>query len=428
MREVVIVDGIRTPYVKAGTLFKDLPAQELGRIAVQEIMTRISLDPALIDEVIIGNISQPPDAANIARIIALRSNIPESVPAVTVARNCASGMEAIANAHLKIASGMADIIIAGGVESMSNIPLMYPQEYGEVLTQAARARTPREKLNAFANMRPSHFKPIVALQVGLTDPICDLSMGETAEVLAKEFGITRKEQDSFALMSHQRATSATDLNKLRDEIVPVFPPPKYDFVVDEDNGIRKNQTMGALAKLKPVFDHAYGTVTAGNASQITDGAAAMVMMSKTMAKKLKYDILGSIRSYAFVGLDPVHMGLGPAIATPKALKLAKASFKDLQLIEINEAFAVQVIANEMIFRDTTLAQQWLPGEKPIGEINRDILNVNGGAIALGHPVGSSGTRLVLTLLKEMKRRDVTLGLTTLCVGGGQGGAMILERK
>ena len=428
MKDVVIVDGLRTPYVKAGTLFKSLPAQELGRIVVAELLQRTGVDPNLIDEVVIGNIAQPPEATNIARVIALKSGIPRHVPAVTVARNCASGMESIANAHLKIATGMAEVMIAGGVESMSNIPILYPPEYSDVLADAAKAKSLGQKIGAFAQVRPKHFKPVIGLAVGLTDPICDLNMGETAEVLAKEFGIPREEQDKFALMSHQRATAATDLGKLREEIVPVFPPPKYNTVVDEDNGIRKNQTTEALQKLKPVFDRVYGTVTPGNSSQITDGAAAVLMMSAEKAKALGYEPLGYVRSYAFAGLDPARMGLGPSLATAKALKLAGIDFKKIQLIEMNEAFAVQVIANEMVFRDSKLSQKWLGREGPLGEINRELLNVNGGAIALGHPVGSSGTRLILTLLKEMKRRNLNLGLATLCIGGGQGGAMIVERR
>lgn len=428
MKEVVIVDGLRTPYVKAGSLFKDLPAQELGRIVVVELLERTGIDPNLIDEVVVGNIAQPPEATNIARVIALKSGIPRQVPAFTVARNCASGMEAIATAHLKIAAGVAEVMIAGGVESMSNIPILYPQEYADVLSGAAKAKSLGQKVGAFAQVRPRHFKPVIGLAVGLTDPVCELNMGETAEVLAKEFGISREAQDAFALISHQRATAATDLGKLREEIVPVFPPPKYDTVVDEDNGIRKNQSLEALEKLKPIFDRVYGTVTAGNSSQITDGAAVVLMMSAEKAKELVYEPLGYVRSYAFAGLDPARMGLGPSLATPKALHLAGVGFKNIQLIEMNEAFAAQVIANEMVFRDAKLSQKWLGREEPIGEINRELLNVNGGAIALGHPVGSSGTRLVLTLLKEMQRRNLTLGLATLCIGGGQGAAMVVERK
>ena len=428
MRDVVITAGYRTPYVKAGTLFNDIPAQELGRIVVSELLERSGLDPDLIDEVIIGNIAQPPEAANISRVIALMAGLPRRVPAVTVGRNCASGIDSIAYASLKIRAGEADVVLAGGAESMSNIPLLYPKDYAEVMGQAVRARSLGEKLGAFAKIRPQHLKPIIGLQLGLTDPICELNMGETAEVLAKEYRVSRDEQDAFALLSHQRATTATDIGKLREEIVPVFPPPKYDKVVDEDNGIRKNQSMPALAKLRPAFDRTYGTVTAGNSSQITDGAAMVVVMSAEKAKELGYEPMGYVRSYGFAGLDPARMGLGPAVATPIALKRAGLQFSDMQLIELNEAFAAQVIANERVFKDRKLAQERLGLDEPLGEIDREILNVNGGAIALGHPVGSTGTRLVITLLKEMARRDLNLGLATLCVGGGQGAAMILERR
>lgn len=428
MQDVVIVDGLRTPYVKAGTVFNDISAQELGRLALAELLIRTSLDPALIDEVVIGNIAQPPDAANIARVIALMAGVPQSVPAFTVGRNCASGLESIANAFLKIKSGEANIMIAGGVESMSNIPLLFPKDFADVMAESMKAKSAGQKLSAFSKIRPKHLKPIIGLQVGLTDPICNLNMGETAEVLAKEFLISREEQDTFALMSHERATTATDLGKLREEIVPVYPPPRHDKPIDEDNGIRKNQTMEALAKLKPVFDRTWGTVTAGNSSQITDGAAMVLMMSAAKAKELGYQPLGTMRSYAFAGLDPARMGLGPSYATPICLSKAKIGLQDIDLIEMNEAFAAQIIANEHVFRDKKLAKEKLGLDKPTGEIDRDKLNVNGGAIALGHPVGSSGTRLVLTLLKEMRRRDANLGLATLCVGGGQGAAVIVERK
>lgn len=428
MKEVVVVDGIRTPYIKAGTLFNEITAQELGRTALAELLVRTAIDPNLIDEVVVGNIAQPAEAANIARVIALMAGVPRHVSGLTVGRNCASGLEAVANAFLKIKSGEADMMIAGGVESMSNIPLLFRKEFSNVMADAMRAKNIGDKINAFTKVRPGYLKPVIGLQVGLTDPICDLNMGETAEVLAKEYLISREEQDEFALMSHQRATQATDLGKMREEIVPVYPPPKRDKPVDEDNGIRKNQTMEALAKLKSVFDREWGTVTPGNSSQITDGAAMLLVMSADKAHELGFEPLGYIRSYATAGLDPARMGLGPAASTPIALKKAGTKFKDIQLIEINEAFAAQVIANEKVFKDRKLAQEKLGLENTLGEIDREILNVNGGAIALGHPVGSSGARLVLTLLKEMKRRDLSLGLATLCVGGGQGAAMVLERK
>lgn len=428
MREVVIVDGLRTPYIKAGTLFNEIRAHELGRIVVSELLIRTGIDAAEIDEVVIGNIAQPPEAANIARVIALMAGVPRHVPGYTVCRNCASGMEAIAHAMLKIRAGEAEVILAGGVESMSNIPLLFPKDFANVMADAAKARSAGQKLGAFSKVRPQHLKPIIGLQLGLTDPVCELNMGETAEVLAKEYRISREEQDALALLSHTRASTATDLGKLREEIVPVYPPPAYDKVVDEDNGIRKNQTPEALAKLKPIFDRTWGTVTAGNSSQITDGAAAVLVMSAERARALGMEPLGYVRSYAAAGLDPARMGLGPSVATPKVLAKAGVSFGEIELIEINEAFAAQIIANEKVFRDKKLAQETLGLDNALGEINRDILNVNGGAIALGHPVGSSGTRLVLSLLKEMKRREVGLGLATLCVGGGQGAAIVVERK
>ncbi len=428
MRDVVIVDGLRTPYVKAGTLFNDLSAQEMGRIVLSELVTRTGIDPQLIDEVIFGNIAQPPEAANIARVIALMAKLPLKTPAHTVGRNCASGMESIANAFLKIKSGEADIIAAGGTESMSNIPLLYPKSYANVLGQVMRAKSAAQKLAAFSRIRAKHFKPIIGLQVGLTDPICNLNMGETAEVLAKEYSITREQQDEFAVISHQRATQATDLGKMGEEIIPVYPPPKYKIPVDEDNGIRKNQSMETLAKLRPFFDKTYGSVTAGNSSQITDGGACLLIMSAERAQELGYEALGFIRSYAVAGLEPKRMGLGPALATPIALKKAGIAFSEIELIEMNEAFAAQIIANEVAFRDTKIAKERLGLEQATGEIDREKLNVNGGAIALGHPVGSSGTRLVLTLLKEMKRRDLNLGLATLCIGGGQGAAIVVERR
>lgn len=428
MREVVVVDGIRTPFTKAGTLFNEITAQELGRIALTELLVRTAIDPNILDEVVVGNIAQPAEAANIARVIALMAGVPRRVPGLTVGRNCASGMEAVANAYLKIKAGEADVIIAGGVESMSNIPLLFRKEFSNVMAGAMRARSVGDKIGAFAKVRPGYLKPIIGLQVGLTDPICNLNMGETAEVLAKEYLISRDEQDQFALLSHQRATNATDLGKLREEIVPVYPPPNRDKPVDEDNGIRKNQTIEALAKLKAVFDREWGTVTPGNSSQITDGAAMLLVMSADRARELGFEPLGYIRGYGTAGLDPARMGLGPAASTPIALKKAGTQFRDVQLIEINEAFAAQVIANERVFKDKKLAKEKLDLDNTLGEIDRDILNVNGGAIALGHPVGSSGARLTLTLLKEMKRRDLGLGLATLCVGGGQGAAIVLERK
>lgn len=425
-KRVVIVDGVRTPYIKAWTLFNDLSASELGRIVVRELVERLDLDPAVVDEVIIGNVGQPADSANIARVIALKSGIPRAVPAYTVHRNCASGMQAVVNAYRQIVLGESEVIIAGGVESMSNIPIFYSKSFQEILQAFQRARTLPARLKVLSALRPAHFKPVVGLLLGLTDPVCGLNMGQTAEVLARDFGLTREEQDAFSLVSHQRTEKAIAENRFADEIVPTYVPPKFKEAVVEDNGVRKGQTLEALGKLRPVFDKRHGTVTAGNSSQITDGGAAVLVMSEEKATELGYEPLGTIRAYGFAGCDPSRMGLGPVFATHRVLKGAQLALKDLDLIEINEAFSAQVLACEKAMASAEFSQRYLDRKLPLGEIDREKLNVNGGAIALGHPVGSSGTRLILTLLKEMKRRDLTLGLATLCIGGGQGGAVIVE--
>lgn len=426
MKNVVIVDGLRTAYTKAWTDFADIPAQDLGSIVAREILIRNELAPELLNEVIIGSIAQPAEAANVARIIALQAGIPQNIPAFSVQRNCASGMEAIANAWYRIQAGDGQIYLAGGVESMSRIPLLFNDAATRWFTRLSKAKSAGQKLAAFLQFRLKFLNPIIALQLGLTDGYCGLNMGETAEILAKEFRISREEQDRFAMESHLKAERATEENILREEIVPVPVPPRYDRMIDEDNGIRKGQSMEALAKLRPVFDRVNGTVTAGNASQITDGAAVVLVMEEERARALGYRPMGRIRSFAFSGLDPARMGLGPAFATPVALEKAGLTMKDIGLVELNEAFAAQVIANMYIFDSDSLSKKYLNRDKAAGAIDPDLLNVNGGAIALGHPVGSSAARLIITLLKEMRRRHTGLGLATLCVGGGQGAAFVLE--
>lgn len=428
MKKVVIVDGIRSPYTKAGTVFNDLTAVELGRLTLVELLNRIHIDVSTIDEVITGNIAQPPEATNISRIIALKAGIPMRVTAYTVQRNCASGMQSIVDAFLRIAHGEAEIVVAGGVESMSNIPLLFRKQFADKFAKVYRSKSAGEKFQHLLKIRFSDLVPVIGLAVGLTDGYCGLNMGDTAEVLAKEFKISRDEQDEFSLMSHQRTERATRDGTLKEEIVPVYLPPKFEKVVDQDNGFREGQSMQALGKLRPAFDRKFGTVTAGNSSQITDGAAFVLVTSEQKAKEMGWEVLGSIRSHAFAGLDPKRMGLGPVYASAIALKKAGVSLKDIQLIEMNEAFAAQVIANERSFASRKFAKENLGLGEPLGEIDRDILNVNGGAIAIGHPVGSSGTRITLTLLKEMKRRNIETGLATLCVGGGQGAALVLERN
>ena len=427
MKDVVIIDGFRTPYAKAGTAFKDVHPVDLGAAIVKEVVARTGIDTEAIDEVIVGNAGMPAEAANIARVIALRAGIPQRIPAYSVQRNCASGMQAAAGAYTQILAGMTGIALVAGVESMSSYTYYLQKKLRDALAAMQRSKTILAKGRILCSLRPRDFVPVVGLTDGLTDPISGMIMGETAEVLVRDFGITRREQDEFTLMSHQRWTAANDAGKFKNEVAPFYVPPKFD-AVEEDIGPRKNQTMEALAKLQPFFDKRFGTVTAGNSSPITDGAAAALIMSADRAKQLGYKPLGFIKAVAFAGLDPARMGLGPVFAANKALKIAGMNMKGIELIEFNEAFAAQVYACEKAAVSKEFFRKHLPGDEPIGEFRRDIMNVNGGAIAVGHPVGSSGLRIVLTLLKEMERRGLSTGLATLCIGGGQGGAMILERK
>jgi acetyl-CoA acetyltransferase family protein len=336
-------------------------------------------------------------------------------------------MQAAASAYTQIIAGMSDIVLAAGVESMSSFAFYTTKKFKDVFTAFARAKNIGSKASALVSLRPRDFLPVIGLNLGLTDPISGLNMGETAEVLVRDFGISRREQDELALISHQRWTAANEAGKFRNEVIPFYVPPKFE-AVEEDVGPRKNQTLEALAKLPPYFDRKFGTVTAGNSSPITDGAAAALITSAERAQELGYKPLGRIKAVAFAGLDPARMGLGPVFATHKALKVAGMTMKDIELIEFNEAFAAQIYACEKAATSREFFKKHLLGEEPIGEFRNDIRNVNGGAIALGHPVGSSGLRIVITLLKEMERRGLSTGLATLCIGGGQGGAMIVERK
>ena len=395
MPEVVIVDGVRTPQGVFGGALKQLTAQSLGEVAVRELLRRTNLKPAAVEEVIVGCVGQGSDAPNIARVIALRAGIPNHVPAFTVQRNCASGLQAIVSAAQNIACGDRDVQIAGGTECMSAAPYV-----SRDLRWGKRLR---------------HSEMIDSVWEGLTDPVCGQIMGRTAENLMEEFSISRADQDRFALLSHQRAFRATRENRFRDELVQVLIPkramgrdlPPEPFTQDE--GINPGLNEQGLSQYPSVFKEG-GSVTPGNSCFNADGAAMALMMSAEQAKALGYKPLAKIRAYAFAGLEPERMGLGPTLAVPTALKRAGLSLKDVQLLEINEAFAATYLACE----------------KVLG-YSRDIANVNGGAIALGHPVGASGTRIVVTLLHELKRRNLSLGVATACVGGGQGAAIVFER-
>lgn len=428
-RRVAVVAGARTPFAKSGTALKDVHVADLARRAMQEALYRGNWPADRLDEVILGNVCMPADAANPARVAALWAGIPESVPGLTVQRNCASGMEAIAEAVLRIRAGQGHVMLAGGAESMSTIPLLLPQESMEPMTKLARAKSTWQKAAAAVALRPRHFKPTAGLELGLTDPTVGLIMGKTAEVLVKEFGVSRTEQDEYALNSHRKAVAAQAAGRLDAEIVPAFAANAADGFdpVARDNGPRSNQTMEALAKLGPIFDRRDGSVTIGNSCQITDGACALLVADEEIAKAEGMDVLGYVRVYAYAGLDPTRMGLGPVFAVDKLLRQTGLRLNDVPLVEINEAFAGQVLACLKAMASKEFAAKHLDREEALGEVDPDRLNVNGGAIALGHPVGATGARLVLTLLHEMGRRDVGLGLATLCVGGGQGAAILLER-
>jgi len=424
---IAIVSGFRSPMGKAGGAFKNLTAHDLGARIVKEVVMRSGIDSNMIDEVIIGNVAQPADAANIARVIALKAGLPANIPAFTVHRNCAAGMEAFSSACLRILNDDAEIILAGGVESMSNIPLFFGKKMTEFFTQLAKSKTLQQKISTLLTFRPYFLQPVIGLQQGLTDPVSGLIMGCTAENVAKDFKITRQEQDEYSLISHQRAEKAIADGIFKEEIIPVFNnDEKNSLMIDEDEGVRKGQDIAALAKLKPYFEKGTGTVTVGNSSQVTDGAAFAVLMRESKAHELGLIPLGYIREFAFAGLDPSRMGLGPVFAAAKIFDKTGLSLQDIDLIELNEAFAAQVIGCERAFASDEFSQKYLNRSKALGKINRDTMNVNGGGIALGHPVGMTGARIVIHLLRELKRRGKNRGLATLCIGGGQGGAMIVE--
>ena len=424
MERLVIIDGVRTPFAKIGTDFAEMGADELGRIAVNALLKRTDIDPEIIDEVITGCVGHPLEATNISRVIALRAGIPADVPAVTVSRNCASGMEVITQAYEKLVTGRGSVFVVAGTESMSQYPLTYKYSMAVKFSAFKKARNWRQKLKAISTFRPSDFAPRVGLLLGLTDPTCGLEMGQTAEIITQENGITREMQDLFSCNSHQHAVAGR--GRLEEEICSVCIPPDFKGSTMEDNGPRINQSLEVLEKLRPVFDKENGTITAGNSSQISDGAVALLVMGEKRAEELGFKPLGALVGYAYAGCDPIRMGLGPLHAIARAEQQYGLGVRDADIIEINEAFAGQVLAVLKLAESKEYAMTYLKRTSEIGEIPLEILNVNGGSIALGHPIGATGSRLVLTSLKELKRRKQKRALTALCVGGGQGAALWLE--
>ena len=422
-RDVYIVDGSRTPFLKAHGKQGPFLASDLAVAASRPLLLRQNIPSDAFDEVIVGCIMPGPDEANIARVIALRLGIPQTVPAWTVQRNCASGLQALDCAYHNIASGHSDLVLAGGTESMSHAPVLLNGMMVNWMGMMMGAKTIGQKLKTIAQLRPAHLKPVIALLRGLTDPIVGMSMGQTAEQIAYRFGITREQMDSFAMASHQRLAAAQDNNYL-DEVEPVYDGMGNVYVGDD--GLRRDSNMADLAKLKPYFDRKYGMVTPGNSAQITDGAAMLILASEKSVKKYNLPILAKICDSQWAGLDPAEMGMGPVHAMSPILKRNKLEINDIDYWEINEAFAGQVLACVEAWKQDDYCKTVLGLKEAVGEIPHERLNVDGGGVSLGHPVGASGARIVLHLAQVLKRNNAKRGIASLCIGGGQGGAMMIE--
>jgi acetyl-CoA acyltransferase len=424
-RRVAVVAGVRTPFAKSGTVFRDVTAVALARHAARELLYRSELNGGEIDEVVFSQVVPSVLTPNVAREVSLLPQLPPSVPAYTINRACASAAQAINNAADQITLGHADVILAGGVESLSDLPILHSRRFSRILVDASKARSVGARMATVGRVRPRDLVPITP---AIAEPSTGETMGQSAEKMAKENGITREEQDRIAWQSHQRAAAATADRRLTAEIAPWFGGAEMDQVVTEDNGIRSDTSLDALAKLKPVFDRKYGTVTAGNSSPLTDGAAAVLLMAEEKAKALGHQPLAYIRSYAVSAVDPGwQLLMGPVYAVPKALERAELSWKELGLVEIHEAFAAQVLSNAQAWGSQAWADRLgLPG--PVGDVDWDRTNVSGGSIAIGHPFAATGARLVTTLANEMRRRDVQFGLISICAQGGMGYAMVLERR
>src|SRR5881409_3006529 len=413
-RRVAVIAGCRTPFCRSGTVLKDARAVDLARFVARELLERTNLDGADVNAVIFGQVVPSALVPNVAREVSLLPQFPKEIPAYSLNRACASSGQAVANAYDEIMLGDGDVVLAGGVESLSDIPILASRRLADILVEASKAKSLGARVGAFSKVRP---RDLVPVSPAIAEPSTGESMGQSAEKIAKENHITREAQDRWALRSHRLAAQGTDDGRLKAEIVPWFPQRPGAAIVTEDNGIRRDTSLEQMAKLKPVFDRRYGSVTAANSSHLTDGASAVLLMGEDTARTMGYEPLAFIRSYAVAAVDPGWQLLqAPVWAVPKALERAGIQWKELGLIEIHEAFAAQVLSNLQAFA----AKGW--------EINEDIINVMGGSIAVGHPFGATGGRLVTTLSNEMRRRDVQFGLISVCAQGGMGFAMVLERR
>lgn len=424
MRRTAVIAGTRTPFAKSGTDLKGLTAIELGTIAVRELVSRSGVRGEDIDHLVYGTVVHDPHAGNIAREVGL-ATLPRTVPAFTVSRACASANQAIADGVNLIERGYADTVIAGGAESLTHIPILISEGLSGKLVAASKAKSLGARVKTLVRIRP---KDLVPQFPQIAERTTGETMGGSAERMAKENGIPREEQDRWSLRSHQLAAAGTDDGRITEEISPLYLPPRYERVIETDNGIRRDSTLEALAKLRPVFDRKHGSVTAGNASPLTDGGSAVLLMSEEKAKAEGFAPLAYVRSYAFSGLDPRGQLLqGPAYAAPLALDRAGITMKDVGLVEMHEAFAAQVLSNLQAFGSKAFAEKELGRSEAVGLPDEDVINVMGGSIAIGHPFGATGGRLTTTLAREMRRRDVELGLITVCAAGALGFAMVLER-
>lgn len=420
-----MVAGLRTPFVKAGTVFNDLSALDLGRIVVSELVQRAELDPGEIDQVVFGTVIPTLLATSIAREVVIAAGLPRKIETHTVMRACATSIQAMTDAANTIALGVSDVAIIGGTESMSDPPIFTSRNLAHALAAASRARNIREKLKPFQKLKP---KDLIPVPPAIAEYSTGMTMGESAEKMAKENGITRREQDQIAYDSHRNAARAWKEGLFAEEVMHVPVPPKYETIADKDNIVREDTSVEKLGELKPVFDRKYGSVTAGNASPLTDGAAALILMSEERAKALKMTPLGFIRSFAYAATDPAEQLLqGPAYAAPVALDRAGMTLKDIDLVDMHEAFAAQIASNLQAFASKEFATK-LGRSAPLGEVDRTRLNVNGGSIALGHPFAATGARIVNQVLRELGRRKKNTALVTVCAQGGLGAAVVLERN
>lgn len=423
-RPVYIVDGLRTPQLKARGKPNAFTASDLAVQAGRALLARQAFSPTDIDEVVMGCIMPNPDEANIARIIGLRLGCGDHVPAYTVQRNCGSGMQAIDNAAQDIASGRCNLVLAGGTEAMSHAPLLFNSKMVTWLANWSMTRNAIGKAKLLTQLRPNFFAPVIALIRGLSDPIVGLAMGQTAEKLAYRFNITREQMDKFALTSHQRLAKAYDAGYLNSELTTLYD--NYGHCYSEDDGLRRDAKLEKLATLKPFFDKPFGLVTAGNSSQITDGATMLLLASADAVKRFQLPVLGKITEVTWSGVDPSEMGLGPAYAISALLNKQHLEVSNIDYWEINEAFASQVLACLAALEDDEFCKKYLGLKSALGKIDPTHLNVDGGGIAIGHPVGTSGARITLHLLNVLKRNGAKKGVASMCIGGGQGGAMLIE--